>query len=789
MSGRLSSPIDAIADHYTVVVVGSGYGGSIAASRLARAGQNVCLLERGREIRAGQYAETATEFIANSQVNTSGEHIGSKTALYDFHVNDDINVFKGCGLGGTSLVNANVSLRPDPRVFDDERWPVALRGDPAALDRGFELATHMLQPNTYPDHLPRLAKLDAHRASAQGMKLPFKLAPINVHFEDGINNAGVEQKACTLCGDCVSGCNHDAKNTLLYNYLPDAARHGAKIFCEIDVRRVERRDERYIVHYRILGKGRDKFDDAPDAFVSADIVILAAGTLGSTEILLRSDESDDGELTTSKKVGARFTGNGDTLGFAYNNDRHINGIGFGNRDPDGRTPVGPTITSVIDDSANPVLSRATIIEEGAIPGAVARYLPWVFAIADGWVGKATDHGVWDRLKETGRTLSSVFTAWFGGAYRGAVQNTQTFLAMGHDDDSGVMELDDDDRLTISWPNVGTTELFEQVNDELEAATAPLGGDYIVNPMWTDLLHHRLVTVHPLGGCVLADDAIGGVVNHKGQVFSADAGTDVHEGLYVCDGAVIPRPLGVNPLLTISALAERCVAQIADDRGWTIDYESAGTSPSPAEPKSSEKVGVEFSEVMRGFFSEGEKNNFERGAELGEQADSSLKFTLTIVSHDLDRFIESDEHQANVIGTVTAPALSDSALVATDGEFNLFVVSDEYRGRKMWYRMKLTSEDGGKWFFVGFKTIHDDPGFDVWADCTTLYTTIHQGHSEDGDIVGRGILRISVGDFVDQLKTMDVTGADGAIARTKAMLRFGQFFVGALFSEYVKDKLV
>ena len=107
---------------------------------------------------------------------------------------------------------------------------------------------------------------------------------------------------------------------------------------------------------------------------------------------------------------------------------------------------------------------------------------------------------------------------------------------------------------------------------------------------------------------------------------------------------------------------------------------------------------------------------------------------------------------------------------------------------MWNRMKLTTEAGRKLFFVGFKTIHDDPGFDVWQDCTTLFTTIHEGHSENGEIVGRGILRSSVGDFVDQLKTMKVTGTDGKWAETKAMLRFARFFIGALFDEFVKEKL-
>ena len=98
----------------------------------------------------------------------------------------------------------------------------------------------------------------------------------------------------------------------------------------------------------------------------------------------------------------------------------------------------------------------------------------------------------------------------------------------------------------------------------------IGGTYVANPAWTQKLGKHLVTVHPLGGCRMAEDATGGVVNHKGQVFAGPAGRGVHPGLYVCDGAVIPRSLGINPLMTICALAERSCALLIEDYGWTLD---------------------------------------------------------------------------------------------------------------------------------------------------------------------------------------------------------------------------
>src|SRR5687767_6221491 len=120
---RLASPIENIQSHYPVVVIGSGYGGSIAASRLSRAGQKVCLLERGREFQPGEYPDTELEAKAEMQIDGPLAKVGSRLGLYDFRINEEIGVFQGCGLGGTSLVNANVALPADRWVFSDSRWP------------------------------------------------------------------------------------------------------------------------------------------------------------------------------------------------------------------------------------------------------------------------------------------------------------------------------------------------------------------------------------------------------------------------------------------------------------------------------------------------------------------------------------------------------------------------------------------------------------------------------------------------------------------------------------------
>ena len=367
--------------------------------------------------------------------------------MFDIRVNDHINVVVGCGLGGTSLINANVSLRAESRVFEDPRWPEEIRRDAAtALADAYRHAEAMLRPTPYPEDAPRLPKLEAQAESAAAMKQRFYRPPINVTFTDGVNHVGVQQHRCTLCGDCVSGCNYGAKNTTLMNYLPDAWNHGAEIFSEVNVRHVARDGGRWRIHYQPVQSGREVFG-APPLTVSADVVVLAAGTLGSTEILLRSRERG---LPLSHMLGRRFSGNGDVLGFGYNCARPINGVGFGHRQPENMEPVGPCITGIIDVREQPDLEHGLVIEEGVVPGATGSILPGWFAAAARVAGEATAPG--PAAERAARELASLA----GGPYVGAVRNTQTYLIMGHDDTEGRMYLEKD-RLRIAWPRVGEAD--------------------------------------------------------------------------------------------------------------------------------------------------------------------------------------------------------------------------------------------------------------------------------------------------------------------------------------------
>ena len=298
------------------------------------------------------------------------------------------------------------------------------------------------------------------------------------------------------------------------------------------------------------------------------LLLWRLAPMGLPELLMRSRANG---LSLSNMLGEHYSGNGDVGGFAYNADIEINAMGAGEKLDRVKHRVGPTITSAIDlrDSAD--VEKGMIIQEGTIFSAAAIGLAKVMAVSAKTTGTDTDSGFFDSIAEKTRELETALR----GPYHGAAQHSQLYLVMAHDGSDGRLVMKND-RMRVEWPGVGQREFVRRINDKLGEATRALGGTFIENPLWDALPKKGLVTAHPLGGCVMGDSAESGVVNHKGQVFASTAGDDVYDGLYVTCGATMPRSVGVNPLLTISASAERAMHYLAQDRGLTIDY-----TPHPA----------------------------------------------------------------------------------------------------------------------------------------------------------------------------------------------------------------
>jgi cholesterol oxidase len=189
-------------------------------------------------------------------------------------------------------------------------------------------------------------------------------------------------------------------------------------------------------------------------------------------------------------------------------------------------------------------------------------------------------------------------------------------------------------------------------------------------------------------------------------------------------------------------------------------------------------GVRFTETMRGFAS-ASADDYQAGFERGQADDSPLEFTVTVTADDVDKLVDDRAHEADLAGTVTAPALSPTPLTVEGGRFNLLVRDEEHAAaRQMLYAMPLLADDGRRFFLEGFKQIHEDDGIDLWKDTTTLYVTVREG-DQQGPVALKGIVTIHMADFAKQLTTMKAIGGEGPLDRLGALAKFGRMFAGSL----------
>lgn len=532
---------------YDFVIIGSGYGGAIAAARLAAANlspkPSICILERGKEWPVGTFPDSLDRFAAETR--SSANPLG----LYEILHYRDISVIKGNGLGGTSLINSNVAVIPEPDIFAQTGWPRSLTRD--ALLPYYERAKKMLAAAPHPQaaQMVKFQALDRAARALGGCAEPADIA-VNFHL-DGENEHGVAQKPCISCGDCVSGCNVGAKNTLAMNYLPMAKNGGAEIYTQVKVEWIKKLDGG---GWRIHGERVEGPFRKSKFRLDAANVILAAGAINTTEILMRSEMKG---LSVSPRLGSNFSGNGDFFAISYNGDFPVQALGFGNRPDSAGAAVapGPTILGTVRRNLDRAPMDRYLVQDTAFPSLFVRAAQLAFAALP---GRDTDRG--DEAEERRRVLADLAQR---NPYspEGALFRTIVFLVTSMDDARGSMIFEApwwerDGRMHVVWDDVGRQPQFRRLNADLLRMTRALGGTFMENAVWSFFNLRRLVTVHPLGGCPIGEDYLHGAVDEFGRVFAGDG--SVHEGLFVVDGSLVSSALGANPLLTISALAERIV---------------------------------------------------------------------------------------------------------------------------------------------------------------------------------------------------------------------------------------
>lgn len=351
--------------------------------------------------------------------------------------------------------------------------------------------------------------------------------------------------------------------------------------------------------------------------IQAGMVILAAGSLGSTRILARSRK--DHGLALSKKLGEDFSANGDVLGFGLaanlpgshgsaDPPTPLYSIGAGKNAPDGPPyQPGPCITGVIrvDMTDDKPLEDGMVIEDGTAPGALAAAYPPMMFLQGVLTADYSEFPDMQNRMEAQKTLGEALQSGVDPttlSYDGVMTQMQSYLLMSHDSATGQLVYNDDSKqIYVNWPGAGSEASFLRDNDKLHEAAGAIWANYIANPIWETGFGRNIVSVHPLGGCPMSDKDTDGVTNADCHVYTGDGNNTVYDTLLVCDGSVIPRSLGVNPLLTISAITERAMDVLIGDvkAKDTADLGPIPDQP-PAEDQAAQRAAYDWQEIVMGI---------------------------------------------------------------------------------------------------------------------------------------------------------------------------------------------
>jgi cholesterol oxidase len=549
--------------HFDAVIVGSGFGGSVMTYRLAEAGLRVCLLERGKPYPPGEFPRSPYRMRWNFWDPSEGLH-----GLYNFWSFPGLDVLVSSGLGGGSLIYANVLIRKDEKWFAKEDvlnggyeyWPVTR----AELDPHYDAVEKMLRPQKYPfDQAPynETSKTRAFRLATERLGLKPFLPNLAVTFanegeapvpgepirEEHGNLHHRTRYTCRLVGECDFGCNYGSKNSLDYTYLSEAERRpNVDLRTRCEVKAFEPHDGKgyavhYVEHHREREGRKTETSRLPLQTITADRLVLSAGSLGSTFLLLKNRSAFP---RLSRRLGTRFGGNGDLITFAVKASEEVDGT---------KTPrvidpgYGPVITSAVrvGDELDGESGRGFYLEDAGFP----EHLTWMLQVFD------TPGAVW-RWRLTAKRLIG---SWIGREPESDLSTEISellsksdlsagvlpMIGMGRDIPDGNMRLRGN-RLDIDWRKRKSGPYFDRLRDTARRISRELGADFTDNPIW---YLSRVITVHPLGGCPMGRDEREGVVDPHGEVFN-------YPGFYVADGAVMPGAVGPNPSFTIAALADR-----------------------------------------------------------------------------------------------------------------------------------------------------------------------------------------------------------------------------------------
>ena len=508
---------------FDVVVIGSGFGGSVAALRLTEKNYKVAILEAGKRFSDKDFPKTSwrlRKFLFMPRLGLNG--------IQRIHVLPDVLVLAGAGVGGGSLVYANTLYKPPASYFEDKQWRDITNWD-QELSPWYDQASRMLGVAQNP-YFSASDKAMKQVADQMGVGHTFKLAPLGVYFGDGVGvkskdpffgGVGPDRSGCLQCGACMTGCRHNAKNTLPKNYLGLAESAGAMVFPEHTVTKVEQlADGSWVVTARKssawFGKKRK--------FTAANVVI-AAGTYNTQKLLHKmkitgvlpkiSDYLGKLSRTNSEaltgsimpKGGTDFSkGSAITSSFFPDDHTHVEPVRYGK----GSNFMGLLQTVMTDGEKIRDRRKQWLRQVITKPSLLLKIL---------------DVRQWSERTVVALIMQNVDSAISVSSKRGLF---------------GFRLTSKNDSLT---PNATYIPAANEVARRIAENNGGIAGGHI-----GDLVNAPF-TAHFVGGCVIGESIQTGVIDPYHRVYN-------YPTLHIVDGASVTANLGVNPSLTITAQAER-----------------------------------------------------------------------------------------------------------------------------------------------------------------------------------------------------------------------------------------
>jgi cholesterol oxidase len=523
---------------YDVLVIGSGFGGSVTALRLTEKGYRVGVLEAGRRFEDADFPRTswdARKFLWAPKLGCKG--------IQRIHLLRSVIILAGAGVGGGSLVYANTLYRPRSDAFYHDRQWAHITDWQAELAPYYDQAERMLGVVPNPTMTPS-DEVMKKVAEEMGVGDTFGMAPVGVFFgregrkEPGAGDddpffggAGPRRKGCVECGECMTGCRHNAKNTLVKNYLYLAEKAGATVH-----------PERTAVAVRPLGRGGYAVDTVRSGVwragrttrsFTAGQVVLAAGTWGTQQLLHKMKAA--GILPEiSERLGALTRTNSEALGGAVTKLRNRNKHDFthgvaitSSIHPDEHTHIEPVRYG---KGSNAMGLLATVMTDGG--GRVPRWMKWLAQVA----------------RHPGQ-----FASYYAGISHWSERAVIGLTMQSHDNSITVRpkrtRLGRIKLTSRQAHGAASPTWIPAANEAMRRIAARIGG-FPLNSIGE--MADIPMTAHFLGGCVIGDSPGSGVVDPYHRMYG-------HPGLHVVDGSAISANLGVNPALTITAQAERAMA--------------------------------------------------------------------------------------------------------------------------------------------------------------------------------------------------------------------------------------